>query len=74
MLATQKMADDLASRVGEKEAEIMQGHMMLLSDPMLTGEIENSVKNDKVSNLLATKIIVPHQLIPRESCCPPPKI
>ena len=36
--ATQKMADDLASRVGEKEAEIMQGHMMLLSDPMLTGE------------------------------------
>ena len=47
--ATQKMADDQASRVGEKEAEIMQGHMMLLSDPMLTGEIENSVKNDKVN-------------------------
>ena len=22
-------------------------------------------------NLLATKIIVPHKLIPRESCCPP---
>ena len=49
IVATQKMADDLASRVGEKEAEIMQGHMMLLSDPMLTGEIENSVKNDKVN-------------------------
>ena len=38
--ATQKMADDLASRVGEKEAEIMQGHMMLLSDPMLTGRLK----------------------------------
>ena len=25
-------------------------------------------------NLLATKIIVPHQLIQRESCCPPPEI
>ena len=25
-------------------------------------------------NLLATKIIVPHQLIVRESCCPPPEI
>ena len=25
-------------------------------------------------NLLATKIIVPHQLIPRESCCPPPEV
>ena len=24
-------------------------------------------------NLLATKIIVPHQLIQRESCCPPPE-
>jgi len=25
-------------------------------------------------NLLATKIIVPHKLIQRESCCPPPEI
>ena len=25
-------------------------------------------------NLLATKIIVPHRLILRESCCPPPEI
>ena len=25
-------------------------------------------------NLLATKILVPHKLIPRESCCPPPEI
>ena len=25
-------------------------------------------------NLLATKIIVPHQLIVRESCCPPPEV
>ena len=37
-----RLAEDLATRVGEKEAEIMQGHMMLLADPMLTGEIENS--------------------------------
>lgn len=55
--ATQKMADDLASRVGEKEAEIMQGHMMLLSDPMLTGEIENSVRNDKVNSEFAIENI-----------------
>ena len=25
-------------------------------------------------NLLATKIIVPHKLIPRESCCQPPEV
>lgn len=34
---TEILAEDLATRVGEKEAEILQGHMMLLSDPMLTG-------------------------------------
>lgn len=55
--ATQKMADDLASRVGEKEAEIMQGHMMLLSDPMLTGEIESSIRNDKVNSEFAIENI-----------------
>ena len=54
---TQKMADDLAARVGEKEAEIMQGHMMLLSDPMLTGEIENSIKNDGVNSEVAIENI-----------------
>ena len=48
--ATEKLAEDLATRVGEKEAEIMQGHMMLLADPMLTGEIENSVRNDGVNS------------------------
>ena len=54
---TQKMAEDLAARVGEKEAEIMQGHMMLLSDPMLTGEIENSIRNDGVNSEFAIETI-----------------
>ena len=42
------LADDMASRIGEKEAEILNGHLMLLQDPMLTGEIENQIDNDKV--------------------------
>ena len=50
---TEVLAADLATRVGEKEAEIMQGHMMLLADPMLTGEIENSIKNDGVNSEFA---------------------
>ncbi len=50
---TERMAEDLATRVGEKEAEIMQGHMMLLADPMLTGEIEGSIQNDKVNSEFA---------------------
>ena len=44
MKDTEALAADLATRVGEKEAEILQGHMMLLMDPMLTGEIENTIK------------------------------
>ncbi len=46
---TGALAADLATRVGEKEAEILNGHLMLLSDPMLTGEIENSISNDGVN-------------------------
>ena len=45
---TKALADDLATKVGEKEAEIMQGHLMLLADPMLTGEIEEAIKRDSV--------------------------
>jgi len=44
MKETEVLAADLATRVGEKEAEILQGHLMLLMDPMLTGEIENSIQ------------------------------
>ncbi len=51
--ATQKMADDLASRVGEKEAEIMQGHMMLYQIPCLQGRLKTALKNDKVNSEFA---------------------
>lgn len=54
---TQALADELATRVGEKEAEIMQGHLMLLMDPMLTGEIENSVKNDSICSEYAIETV-----------------
>ena len=45
---TEELAADLATRVGEKEAEIMQGHMMLLIDPMLTGEIETAITGESI--------------------------
>ncbi len=46
MEETDALAKDLATRVGEKEAEILNGHLMLLSDPMLTGEIENTIAGE----------------------------
>ncbi|MDO4294732.1 MAG: phosphoenolpyruvate--protein phosphotransferase [bacterium] len=38
------LAADMAERIGEKEAEILNGHLMLLQDPMLTDGVENEIK------------------------------
>ena len=51
------LAADLATRVGEKEAEIMQGHLMLLMDPMLTGEIETAITGESVCSEFAIETI-----------------
>ncbi|MGL5436636.1 MAG: phosphoenolpyruvate--protein phosphotransferase [Lachnospiraceae bacterium] len=57
MKDTEELAADLATRVGEKEAEILQGHLMLLMDPMLTGEIENVIKGEAVCGEYAIESI-----------------
>jgi len=57
MEETERLAADLATRVGEKEAEIMQGHLMLLMDPMLTGEIENTISGQMVCSEYAIETV-----------------
>ena len=42
------MADDMKERVGEKEAEILEGHVLLLMDPEMTGQMETSIADDKM--------------------------
>ncbi len=54
---TEVLAADLAAKVGEKEAEIMHGHLMLLMDPMLTGEIENTIKGEAVCGEYAIETV-----------------
>ncbi len=54
---TEMLAADLATRVGEKEAEIMQGHLMLLNDPMLTNEIESAITGDNVCSEFAIETV-----------------
>lgn len=54
---TEELAANLASKVGEKEAEIMQGHLMLLMDPMLTGEIENAITGESVCSEYAVETV-----------------
>ena len=57
MEETEALAKDLATRVGEKEAEILNGHLMLLSDPMLTGEIENTIAGEYACSEYAIEIV-----------------
>lgn len=54
---TEKIATELAEKVGEKEAEIMQGHLMLLMDPMLTGEIETAITGESVCSEYAIETV-----------------
>lgn len=39
-----ELAADMAERIGEKEAEILNGHLMLLQDPMLTSGVEEMIQ------------------------------
>ncbi len=57
MEETDALAKDLATRVGEKEAEILNGHLLLLSDPMLVGEIENSISGEMVNSEFAIETV-----------------
>ncbi len=43
---TTAMAEDMKTRVGEKEAEILEGHVLLLMDPELTGQIESKITDE----------------------------
>ena len=45
---TQAMAEDMKTRVGAKEADILEGHVLLLMDPELTGQIETNIENEKM--------------------------
>ena len=52
---TQALADDMAQRIGEKEAEILNGHLMLLQDPMMTMEIEGQIDGEKLCSEAAVE-------------------
>ncbi len=40
---TQAQADSMAERVGPKEAEILTGHIAMIADPYMQGEMENHI-------------------------------
>ena len=36
---TMKQAEDIRKRIGPKEAEILEGHLVMISDPTMSGEM-----------------------------------
>ena len=42
---TQAMAEDMKQRLGEKEAEILEGQLLMVMDPALTSEMENLIQS-----------------------------
>ena len=42
---TRIMAEDMRLRVGEKEAEILEGHILMVSDPSMSDEVINQIKD-----------------------------
>ena len=66
MEETEALAKDLATRVGEKEAEILNGHLMLLSDPMLTGEIEKALSATAEKDFVFAVAVQSHGSYPSE--------
>mgnify|MGYP003292562574 CR=1 FL=1 len=49
MEKTQAMADDIKSRLGEKEAEILEGHILMMQDPEMTGQIEGTIESEGIN-------------------------
>ena len=40
---TAAMAEDIRKRIGPKEAEILEGHLVMISDPTMSGEMEKMI-------------------------------
>ncbi len=54
---TENMIKVLADKVGEKEAAILEGHILLMSDPALIDEISKIIKNDSVNAEFAVESV-----------------
>ena len=47
---SKSMAETLRKRVGNKEAEILDGHALLMSDPMLIAEVETGIRTQMLNS------------------------
>lgn len=53
---TEKKAKKIKKSIGEKESEILLGHILMLNDPFMNGEIENLIKNNNCAEKAVTTV------------------
>ena len=53
---TEQQAEQLKKSAGEKEAEIIMGHILMIQDPYMNSEIENSIKGGNCAEQALTDI------------------
>lgn len=46
---TKELAENLKKSAGEKEAEILEGHLMMLQDPFMLSQMEENINNGAVA-------------------------
>lgn len=51
------LTEDMRSRIGKKEAEILDSHLILLQDPVLADEIEHMIVMDQVCSEFAIETV-----------------
>lgn len=53
---TTEMAEDIRKRIGPKEAEILEGHLVMVSDPAMVGEMDKMIDNNQCAEAAVTAV------------------
>ncbi len=53
---TNAMAEDVRKRIGPKEAEILQGHAVMISDPAMSGEMDKMIDSGQCAESALTAV------------------
>ena len=56
VISTEKLAAKLKNEAGEKEADILNGHIMIMKDPVLTSEIEKLIQGGECAESAVEQI------------------
>ncbi len=58
MANTEKLAEEMEKSVNPKEAQIIRGHMAMLSDPFMVSQMDDMIKNDSICAEAAAQTVL----------------